>query len=87
MYFEIQRIAALVQRAQEFYAGRAPFASRPHDLERELIDTLATMDIGSAPDAVAAALRSGEVVGPAAGRWREEIGLWLSRECARDMMQ
>ena len=87
MYFEIQRIAALVQRAQEFHAGTNPFGAQPLYLQRELAEALATMDIGSAPEAVAAALRSGEVVGPAAARWREEIGRWLSRECARDALR
>jgi hypothetical protein len=80
VYFEIQRIAGLIQEAATPRPTR--FDPRPR-LAQELRRILDSIPPESIPADIRAALLSGEAVGDEAGRWLPQIRQWLADECAR----
>lgn len=80
MYFEIQRIAGLVQEAANPRPAR--FDPRPR-LAQELRRIAASLPPEAIPEALRTVLLTGEAVGPEAGRWLPVVQTWLADECAR----
>lgn len=80
MYFEIQRVAALVAEAA---APHRPGFDPEFRLRQELKRVLRDVPDDAAPPDLRDALVTGAVVGPAAGRWLPVVRRWLETECKR----
>lgn len=80
MYFQIQRLAALVaEAASPHQIGFDPEFRLRQELRRVLRD----VPDDAPPAELREALLSGAVVGPAAARWLPDIRAWLEMECNR----
>lgn len=80
MYFELQRVVALVAEAA---APHRPGFDPSVRLGTELRRVLAAIPPEALPPDLSAALLSGEAVGPAAADWLPRVRRWLADECAR----
>lgn len=80
LYFEVQRIVALVAEA----AAPHPLHFDPEfRLRQELRRALRDIPESGLPADLSNALLSGEVVGPGATRWLPVVRDWLTQECQR----
>ncbi|MCQ4167705.1 hypothetical protein [Tahibacter harae] len=83
MYFELQRVVALVAEAA---APRRPGFDPSERLGNELRRVLAALPPEAIPPDLKAALLTGEAVGPTAAEWLPRVRRWLADECARSAL-
>ncbi len=80
LYFEIQRIVALVAEAA---APHQPLFDPEFRLRQELRRLLRDIPESAIPADLSDALLSGAAVGSAAGHWLPAVRTWLETECQR----
>jgi hypothetical protein len=86
MYFEIQRVAAVVRRAAEAHSRGGAAAAESAVWRAELGQALAELRADAIPPSLRSPLAAGTVLGPDAAYWAREVLDWLASECRRDTL-
>lgn len=86
MYFEIQRVAAVVRRAAEAQSRGGAAANESAAWRAELGLVMSEFRPEAIPPGLRSPLAAGTVLGPDAAYWAREVLDWLASECRRDTL-